>query len=109
MTLIEWTDSFKQDVQKIGLKVSAGPYPYQDKYLITVDWPDSSWGVTAETTVREKEGELRKMLEKHGITANSLSHLKFNVGRGKWWWSFYMGIRTNAIDTISKSKDEKKD
>lgn len=101
MTIKQWNARLKREVKKIGLDIWGEPDLYQGKYLLTVEWPDSSCGLLKEATpseaIRAKEAELRKALKRYGITENSLTHLRPHVGRGKTWYSFYTGIHENAM------------
>ncbi|MEK7150987.1 MAG: hypothetical protein AAB783_02200 [Patescibacteria group bacterium] len=103
MTIKTWTAGLKQKVKGIGLDVWGEPDLYQGKYLLTVEWPESSCGMLKEATqpnaIQAKEIELRDILKKCGITADALSHLTPRVGRGKAWYTFYMGIHESAMQT----------
>ena len=104
MTLKEWVVSLREAVKEIGLDIWGEADLVHDKYLLTVEWPDSLGGLMGGNTphkdVQSKERELRTILLGHGLPDDSLSHLEPRVGRGKIWYSFYTGIHVDAMKRI---------
>ena len=90
-------DALRSDLKKIRLIVNGRLQPYEGKYLLSVDWVGSTYGVTSEKMVREKEVELRQILARHGLREESFFYIRARIARGKWWYTFFIGIRPEAI------------
>ena len=90
-------DALRSDLEKIRLIVNGRLRPYEGKYLLSVDWVESTYGATSGREIQEKEKNLRRILAAHGLTEESLIYIRPRVARGKMWYTFFIGIKPEAV------------
>ena len=86
----------KRDLERIRLIV-VGRLNFEGKYLLSVDWVESTYGATSGREIQEKEKNLRRILAAHGLTEESLIYIRPRVARGKMWYTFFIGIKPEAV------------
>lgn len=87
----------KRDLEQIRLVVVGRLDFYEGKYLLGIDWVESTYGTTSREEIQKKERQLRRILATHGLTEESLIYIRPRVARGKCWYTFFMGIKPEAI------------